>query len=405
MRVARVLTRLNLGGPARQVLASDPLLVERGHAVRVFAGRPEPGEGDLFDEARARGIDVVRVDALRRGVSPARDLVARRKLRALLRAFAPDVVHTHASKAGTLGRHAARVLGADTARVHTFHGHVLEGYFPGPVSRALVAHERRLAEETDRIVAVSHATADDLVRLGVAGEEKLVVVPPGIDLAELLALPPLRDPARRSGALRGRIGAADGDAVVGVIGRLAEVKLPLRALAAFELLAERHPRAHLVFVGDGSERRALEARIGALGELGAQRVHLLGGVEAMTPVLADLDAVLLSSRAEGLPVALIEAAAAGLPVAASDVGGVGEIVAHERTGFLAPVEPDRADGADAAGPDALAFALDPLLADPELRAACGERGRLRVRDRYGADALAERLEALYGAVLAERRGG
>lgn len=391
MRVARVLTRLNLGGPARQVLASDPLLRDRGVTLRLFVGQPEPGEGDLFDVARGKGLDVVRIPGLRRGVAPARDVIARRRLRTELLDFAPDVVHTHASKAGTLGRQAARALADDVARVHTFHGHVLEGYFPGPVSRTLQAHERRLAQETDRIVAVSHATAEDLLRLDIVGEDKLVVVPPGIDLAPFLALPNLREAQRRSGAVRGLIGAAAGDVLVGVVGRLAEVKLPERALATFTMLAERHPGAHLVFVGDGGERRALERAIQALGDLGERRVHLLGAVEDMPPVLADLDAVLLTSRSEGLPVSLIEAAAAALPVVAADVGGVGELVAHERTGFLAP------------GDEELAFGLDQLLGDPELRIACGERARLRVRDRHGAAALADRLGTLYGALLAEKR--
>src|SRR5262245_52841591 len=167
MRIARVLTRLNLGGPARQALASDPLLAAQGHALRLYAGRSQPGEGDLFPLFAARGLDVVRVEGLQRGLS-LRDPFVARALRREFGAFAPDVVHTHASKAGALGRSALR--GKDferTARVHTFHGHVLEGYFPAPVSARLVAAERRLAATTDRLVAVSHATADDLVRLGV----------------------------------------------------------------------------------------------------------------------------------------------------------------------------------------------------------------------------------------------
>src|SRR5688572_20781729 len=122
MRIARVLTRLNLGGPARQALASDRVLVARGHAVRIFAGTPEPGEGDLSDAFAARGLAVVRVPGLARGISVTGDLRALQRLRRELRAFAPDVVHTHASKAGALGRRAARALPA-AARVHTFHGH------------------------------------------------------------------------------------------------------------------------------------------------------------------------------------------------------------------------------------------------------------------------------------------
>ena len=391
MKIARILTRLNLGGPARQVLASDPLLAARGHAVRVFAGVSERGEGDLFDALGAAGVDVVRIPGLRRGMAPARDILARRRLKAHLRAFGPDVVHTHASKAGTLGRQAARALPVGVARVHTFHGHVLEGYFSALLSRQLVRHEAALARETDRVIAVSHATADDLVRLGVVAEEKLVVVPPGIALDPFLALPPLgAGPARRSGRLRGPVGAPPEAVFAGVVGRLAEVKRPGRALEAFALVQARYPDLHLAFVGDGDERARLERRIAGLGAVGERRVHVFGAVEDMPAVMADLDLVLLTSRSEGMPVALIEAAAAALPVVATSVGGVPELVAHERTGFL---------GADVAE---LAFGLAQLLDDVAERSAMGQRARMRVHARHSAAALADRLEDVYRVVHAER---
>lgn len=380
MRIARVLTRLNLGGPARQALASDPELVGRGHEVRIFTGRPEAGEGDLFDVFRARGLDVVRVPGLARGVG-LRDLWAAGALRRALAAYAPEILHTHASKAGALGRRAAQALAART--VHTFHGHVLEGYFPTRVSRWLVAQERRLAARTDRIVAVSHATADDLVRLGVVAEERIVVVPPGVDLAPLLHI------AGRSNHVRRLVGAQETDVLVGVVGRLAAVKQPALAVDVFELLAERHPELHVVFVGDGDQRRALERRVLAGSEAVRARVHLIGAQPNMPAVLADLDVVLSTSRSEGMPVALIEAAAAGLPVVATPVGGVGELVAHERTGFLGE------------SVDELAFGLDQLLSDADLRRGCGHRGRLRVERRHSGPALADRLESLYRAVLEE----
>lgn len=389
MRIARVLTRLNLGGPARQVLAADPLLAQRGHELRLFVGRPRPGEGDLFDEAVARGLDVVRVPGLAPGVSPAGDLRARRALRRALEEHAPDVVHTHTAKAGWLGRRAARDLPA--ARVHTFHGHVLEGYFPDAVARRLVALERRLAAQTDRVVAVSHATADDLVRLGVVAEDRLVVVPPGIDLEPLLALERPRAETRTQGGLRALVGAGPDTFLVGVVGRLAEVKRPLLALEVFQLLAAARPALQLVFVGDGELRGALERALRGLPDELRPRVHLVGAVDDVVPVHAELDAVLATSRSEGLPVALIEAAAAALPVVATAVGGVPEIVAADRTGFLG----ERADE--------LAFGLDRLLADPREARAMGQRARLRVRERHGAAALADRLEALYRTVLEERR--
>ncbi len=384
MRIARVLTRLNLGGPARQALASDAQLVARGHVVRTLVGQPLPGEGDLFDAFVARGLDVKRVPGLGRGITGLGDLRALAALRRELAAFQPDVVHTHASKAGALGRRAAAVV-PRAARVHTFHGHVLEGYFPEPVSRALIALETRLARETDRIVAVSHATAEDLVRLGIVTDERrLVVVPPGLDLEPFLAL------QRRDGALRSLIGARADDYVVGVIGRLAEVKRPEWALDVFALLAPRYPRLHVVFVGDGEMRGALERRIRALPAGIQARAHLVGARADMPAVLADLDAVLLTSRSEGAPVALIEAAAAGKPAIATAVGGVGEIVAHERTGWL---------GTDV---DELAYGLAQFLDCPELTAGLGVRARLRVEKRNSADTLATRLEEVYTRAVEER---
>jgi glycosyltransferase involved in cell wall biosynthesis len=382
MRIARVLTRMNLGGPARQVLASDPLLMRRGYEIRVFTGSPEAGEGDLFDEAKRRGIDVVRVPGLARGWSLAGDLRARAFLKQQFRAFAPQLVHSHASKAGALARSAAR--GLDAARVHTFHGHVLEGYFPAPLSRGLIAIERKLARETDRIVAVSHATADDLVRLGIAPEERIVVVPPGVDLARLLDL------ERGSGELQRRLGAPREALLVGVVGRLAPVKAPERAVEVLELLGERYPQLQVVFIGDGELRGALERRIRALPAALRERAHMLGAVEDITPLYADLFAVLLTSLSEGLPVALIEAAAAALPVVTTRVGGCEEIVAEERTGYLGTTV------------DELGYGLARLLDDPAAASAMGQRARLRVAARHSAESLATRLDQLYQAVAQER---
>ncbi|MFT5049098.1 MAG: glycosyltransferase involved in cell wall biosynthesis [Chlamydiales bacterium] len=383
MRIARVLTRLNLGGPARQVLASDPLLKEMGHELRIFAGSPPAGEGDLFDTLVEQGLDVVRVPGLGRRISIVGDLRATRFLRRELTAFAPDILHTHASKAGALGRRAARKL-SGIGRVHTFHGHVLEGYFPPTVSRMIRAHERRLARATDRILAVSHATAEDLIRLDVVPEDKLVVVPPGVDLAELLAL------KERSGTLRKAIGAGEDALVVGVLGRLAEVKRPQRALDVFELLKDRLPHLHLVFIGDGPERQGLERRITSADDATRGRVHLMGLCTEIAPMLADLDVVLLTSRSEGMPVALIEAGAAGKPVVASPVGGVEELVAHERTGYLGETT------------DELAYFLTQLAENDQDRQDMGHRARLRVAKQHSAAALARRLDAVYTAVVESR---
>jgi glycosyltransferase involved in cell wall biosynthesis len=215
----------------------------------------------------------------------------------------------------------------------------------------------------------------------------LVVIPPGIELA------PFTEHAPGVGALHARIVAPRDAQLVGVVGRLADVKRPEWAVDVFELLRARYPRLQLVFVGDGEQRGALERRIRALDAAGQARVHMLGAVEDMGAVLCDLSAVLLTSRSEGLPVSLIEAAAAALPVVATNVGGVAELVAHERTGFLGTTV------------DELAFGLAQLLDDDELRAAMGQRARTRVVARHSAQALATRLEQLYTAVVEGRRCG
>lgn len=380
MRIARVLTRLNLGGPARQTLASDPILQARGHTLRVFTGQPEPGEGNLVDLLRAKGVEVTTIAGMRRRPSLWGDCQAGRALRRAFAEFQPDLVHTHASKAGWLGRRAA--WAADLPTVHTFHGHVLEGYFPGPVSRFLIHTERRMARRTDQILTVAHQTADDLVRLGVCAEEDLVVVPPGVDLDPFLSI------RARSGFVRRMVGAGEEDFLVGVVGRLAPVKRPELAIQVFEMLAQRYPKLHLVYIGDGALWGDLARRIQNGSEAVKERVHMIGSQANMVAVMSDLDGVLLTSSNEGAPVCLLEAAASGLPVVASSVGGVPEVVAHERTGWLGE------------GVDDWAFGLDQYLQDERLARESGQRARVKVGKRHGAEALADRLEAVYSGVLA-----
>lgn len=385
MRIARILTRLNLGGPARQVQASDPILRERGHEIRLFVGQSEPGEGDLFEEFERAGHDVIRVPHLGRGVSPIRDLRAKRFLTRALREYDPDVVHTHASKAGALGRRAAHKLRAGL--VHTFHGHVLEGYFGDAISSMLVTQEKRMCSLTDRVVAVSHATAEDLLRLEVTNEERLVVIPPGVNLGPFLAI---ERGGERADGLRAELGLGSDDVLVGMLGRLAEVKRTTWAVDVFELLANRHPSMHLAFVGDGSERASLEARISELEPKLAARVHLVGARTDLQDVMRAFDILLSTSRMEGMPVAMIEAAAAGIPTVATSVGGVPELVANERTGYLGESQ------------DELAFGLDRLLADREERLAAGHRARLRVEQKHSAVRLADNLASVYEVVCEER---
>lgn len=408
LRVARIVTRLNLGGPARQVIASDPLLRARGIDVRVYTGEPEPGEGDLSTELADRGVEVVRIKGLGRAIRPLRDLAASRALRRELTGFGPDVVHTHASKAGFVGRRAVfggPFIGAGplpARTVHTFHGHVLEGYFPPATSRLLAKLEASLARRTDVLVAVSEATADDLARLGVAPRERFVISPPGIDLAPLLALAPPDPDGHTSAegeAFRAELGIPRDAPLVLVLGRFAPIKRTELALTVFErtLQIDRETReartAHMVLVGDGAIRSLLERHAHRLAADVRSRVHFAGARAEVVPVLAAADVLLSTSRNEGLPVAMIEAAAAARPVVSTAVGGVAEIVTNGVTGLLAVEE------------DGLAMALASLLADPAERRRMGLAARAAVQRRHSAGALADRLETLYRRLLRAGDGG
>jgi len=191
----------------------------------------------------------------------------------------------------------------------------------------------------------------------------------------------------RSDFLRASLGIAEEAFLVGVIGRLAEVKRPALAIEVLERLAESHPAVVLVFVGDGDQRRLLERRIQRASPAIRERVHLAGAQYEMAPVLADLDAVLACSRAEGMPVALIEAGAAALPVVATPVGGVAEVVVDGRTGFLGTTVEELAQG------------LAQLIEAPRSATEMGQRARVRVLTRHSARALTDRLESLYWDVL------
>lgn len=379
VRVVHVVTRMNIGGPARHLITLLPLLRERGFEPLLVHGMADPDEGELLPD----GERVSRLPALRRPIDPLADLRALRELRRIVTRLRPRVVHTHMAKAGALGRlaaHRARV----PVVVHTFHGHVLDGYFPWPVARAFLAAERSLARRTTALVAVSNAVRDELLALGIGREEQWHVVPVSLELDGLLGTPPSRAKARRS------LGLPSGGKAVGVVGRLVPIKDHETFFRAAARLLRERDDVTFVVAGDGEHRRALEARA---RELLGDRVRFLGWVHDLAGLYAALDVVVLTSRNEGTPVSLVEAGAAGRPVVASRVGGVPEVVADGKTGILVPP----------ADPAATAAAVRRLLDDPALARAMGEAARASLPSRFSADRLVDDLAALYDRLLGRAR--
>ena len=384
IRVARVIARLNVGGPAQHVILLTAGLDPARFQSTLITGVPDPDEGDLSPLARSRGLAPVVIPPLGRVMRPAHDLAALGRLVALFRRLRPDLVHTHTAKAGTLGRLAARLAGVPII-VHTFHGHVLEGYFSPALTRIFLGIERALARRTDRIVTVSPRVRESLLALGIGRPEQVEVVPLGLPLERFAAAAP------GTARLRERLAIPPAAPLLGSVGRLVPIKDHPTLFAA--LCHRGVGAAHLLVVGDGERRTALEAMARSLGL--AERVHFLGWRDDLETILPELDMVICSSRNEGTPVALIEAMASGVPVLSTDVGGVADLVTHGKTGWLVP----------AGNPAALAGGIQDLLEDAERRRLLVTAARPVALGIYGASGLIQRVEALYTALAAEKLHG
>jgi glycosyltransferase involved in cell wall biosynthesis len=385
VRVLRVIGRLNMGGPAHQaaLLSGRRFFAERYETLLVHGSLPE-GEASLAELSREEGATMRFLPDLSPAVRPLSDARALLKLIRIAREFRPHVVHTHTAKAGFIGRQAALAVRPRPAIVHTYHGHVLEGYFGPPKARLYLELERALARVSDRLLGVSQATVDDLVRLGVAPRERFRVLPLGLDLQPLAEV----DEALRASS-RGELGIGGEEVLLIFVGRVVPIKrldVLLRALADARA---RDPRIRLALIGDGEERPGLQRQA---AELGIERdVLFLGYRRELGSLFAAADVAVLSSDNEGTPVSLIEAAAAGLPAVATDVGGVREVVGEE-TGILVP----RGDAA------ALADGLVLIAGDPRLRRDRGRAARRRALGRYGAERLLNDVDALYRELVAAR---
>ena len=367
LSIVHAIARLNVGGAARSVLELAAEQQRRGHRVVVVAGTLAAGEESMEYVADNLGVAVIHLPALQRELAIRADTIAVRELRRTIRRRRPDVVHTHTAKAGATGRIAAMVAGParPEATVHTFHGHVLRGYFDTRRERVFVYVERTLARHTGALVAVSDEVRDDLVELGVAPRERIDVIPYGFDLSHLH-----RADASERAARRIELGLEPEQFVVGFAGRLTPIKRPLDLIRTLAALRASGVDGALVIVGDGQDRRAAEHLAGELGI--AASCRFLGFQRDIGPWLGAFDAFLLTSENEGTPVVAIEALAAGCPVVATDAGGTATVVRDGRTGYLVGI-------GDTSG---LAAHLASLAHDPAGADEMGRAGATDTRNRF-----------------------
>lgn len=378
VRVLHVITRLVVGGAQENTLLTVRHLDRSRYQVTLASGFSRGPEGSLEPELPP-DVRFVRVPELVRPPDPVRDAAALWKLYRLMRRGRFHVVHTHTTKAGLLGRLAARWARVPVV-VHTPHGHAFHGYLGPYGSAALRAVEAVLARWTDRIVCLTEAEREDHLRLGVGRPDRFEVIHSGVDLGRF------RSPAVTPEQIHHELGLPPGARVVGCVSRLVPVKGVHYLLEAAPRIRRSVPQAVFVFVGDGELRPRLEQRARELGLDGT--VTFLGLRRDVHRLVPAFDVAVLPSLNEGMGKAAVEAMAAGKPVVASAVSGLRDIVRHGQTGLLVPP----------ADPEALAAAVVELLCDPAKAARMGAAGRVYA-EQYGVDAMVTRIQALYEALL------
>jgi glycosyltransferase involved in cell wall biosynthesis len=372
----RIIARMNVGGPAVQVSGlmrgMDP--IEFDH--RLFTGFCSADEADYLDTV-ARDVTVIRIAGFGRRVSLASDIKAFISIVREIQRFKPNVIHTHTSKAGFLGRIASIISLQPSIRVHTFHGHLLSGYF-GPVKTWLVVlAEKVLALFTHELLAVGTKVRQDLLDAGIGSLDKFGVMPPGLAISPL---PP-------KGESRESFGIVSTKLQFAFIGRVTQIKRPDRFLDVVSEVKSRDIKVDFFIAGDGELMEMCRERI-SREDL---PVKILGWQSDIEKVLSAADAVILTSDNEGTPLSLIQAGMAGLPVVTTNVGSVSEIVLNDTTGIITSLNVNE-----------IASAIEKLVNDSQLRDQLGANAQQFTAAYFGVQRLVNDHEELYKKLIADQ---
>ncbi len=373
VRVMRIIARMNVGGPAVQVSG-----LMRGFDTSLFehelvTGYCAADEADYLEKV-ATDVKAIRIDGLGRSIKPRADLTALFAIIGEIHRFKPDVIHTHTAKAGVVGRIASILSGHKSIRIHTFHGHLLNGYFGVGKTKLVILAEKVLALFTDQLLAVGVKVKDDLLEVGIGNQNKFSVMPPGLQLAEV----PSRATARTELLLE------DDATYCAFIGRITQIKRPDRFLDVVAEVKTRGINLHFIVAGAGDFLKYCQER----AKTENLPITFLGWREDIEVVLAAADFVLLTSDNEGTPLSLIQAGMVGIPVVATNVGSTNEIVVTGETGLLTDLSVGQ-----------LADAVVKVATDSALRAKMGAAGKEYTMARYGVARLVKDHQDLYLKIL------
>ncbi len=369
VKVMQIIARMNVGGPAVIVAELMRGLDKNRFEQILVTGYCDDNEADYLDTV-AKDIKATRIAGLGRSVSLVADLKAFFGLVSLIRKYKPDVIHTHTAKAGVLGRLASLLAGRGAVRVHTFHGHLLHGYFNKVITQIVILIENFFAARTSVLIAIGSKVKADLLAVGIGRADKYRVFFPGL-------------PTPKTGpksAAQAALGISSEVLYCTFVGRLTQIKRPDRLL---DVAAECKRR--------GIDLRFLVAGEGELFESSKQRamndqlnMTFFGWRSDIDQIFAASDIAILTSDNEGIPLTLIQAAQAGLPIVATNVGSISDIVVNESTGYLTPTSP--ADIADA---------VEKLARDPQLRQMMGSAGKAHAERYFSLDRMIKDHSDLY----------
>ncbi|MFN8374564.1 MAG: glycosyltransferase family 4 protein [Anaerolineae bacterium] len=373
IRVMNIIARLNVGGPAIHVSLLTANLGAPKYESVLVCGNIEATEGDMSYIASAKGVQPIYIPELGRSLNPLRDVTTVWKLYRLIRQWKPDVVHTHTSKAGFVGRIAAWLAGVPVI-VHTFHGHVFHGYFSPAKTRFFILIEQFTARLSDTIIANTDGLRDELANIyHITSADHIFISPLAVDLEPFMKMP------RKQGTFRRAWNIPLDVPLVGIVGRLVPIKNHRLFLEAAAQIRQEMANAHFVIIGDGELRAELEALVDELKLRDA--VTFTGWVKEVAPIYSDLDVSVISSNNEGVPGSITEALVARCPVVSTSVGGVPEMLEHGAVGSLVKAG-DR---------DGLAQAIISTLRNPPN----GDKGRAAALHRSGLEVILGQLDALY----------
>lgn len=381
VRVLHVTNRLSIGGPAMYVTLLARGFKELGYEVEVICGTTDDLHGDMSYFADRYGIQPRVYSQLGGIVTPFKDIIALWRLYWFIREYQPDVVHTHTTKAGFIGRLAAYMVRVPVI-VHTFHSHVFEGYFGAIVTRFFIWMERLAARMSDVVLAMTESLRRELAEdYHITRRGRIMVLPLGLDLASFAATP------RKMGTFRQQWGIPADAPLVGIVGRLVPIKNHKLFLQAAKLIIQTMPQTRFVIIGDGTERPDLEAFV---SEAGLEDVVIFTGWQSdLLAIYSDLDVSVVSSKNEGTPVSVIESLAAGCPVVATRVGGVPDVLSGGAFGTL--VAPNDVT--------ALANAIIKVLNHPP----DVTEAQQTMLESYGMERLIHDMDSLYRGLLAKKR--